>query len=313
MINPIIVVVLPCYNEELAIEQVVKSFQTALPNSLIYVYDNNSTDKTVKNAKNAGAIVRHEKRQGKGYVMRRAFADIEADIYIMVDGDGTYDAQSTQKMIDLLIENQLDMVVGVRSDDHNKKVYRTGHRFGNKLLTNTIAFLFGSQFSDVLSGFRVFSKRFVKSFPALASGFEVEAMLTIHALELRLPTAEIDTPYFERAAGTNSKLNTYKDGFKIMSTIISLFKDTRPFAFFGTLALLLATTSIGLMVPIFIEFLETGLVPRFPTAILSTGLMIIAGISLTSGLILDNVSQNRLQQKRLVYLQYPAPQPEYED
>ncbi len=306
--SPKIAVILPCYNEELAIEQVVKSFQVALPNSLIYVYDNNSTDKTVEKAIQAGAIVRYEKRQGKGYVIRRAFADIDADIYVIADGDSTYDAQSAPKMIDALIENQLDMVVGVRRDDNTRKVYRTGHRFGNKILTNTIAFLFNSPFSDVLSGFRVFSKRFVKSFPALASGFEIEAMLTIHALELGLPTAEVETPYFERVKGACSKLRTYKDGFKIILTIISLFKDIRPFAFFGFLAIILAASSIGLMIPIFIEFLETGLVPRFPTAILSTGLMIVAGIFLTSGLILDSVSQKQLEQKRLVYLQYSAPQ-----
>ena len=301
-----IAVILPCYNEELAIGQVVNSFKAALPNSLIYVYDNNSIDKTGEEAKKAGAIVRYETRQGKGNVIRRAFADIEADIYVIADGDGTYDAQSSLKMIDTLIENQLDMVVGVRSDDNTKNVYRTGHRFGNKLLTKAIALLFNSQFSDVLSGFRVFSKRFVKSFPALASGFEIEAMLTIHALELRLPTAEIKTPYVERVEGTFSKLRTYKDGFKILLTILSLFKYIRPFAFFGSLSIILATTSIGLMIPVFIDFLETGLVHRFPTAILSSGMMIVAGIFLTCGVILDTVSRNRLEKKRLVYLQYSA-------
>ncbi len=311
--DPKIAVILPCYNEEQAIEQVVKSFQATLPNSFIYVYDNNSTDKTIEKAKQAGAIVRLESHQGKGYVIKRAFADIEADIYVMSDGDGTYDAQSTPYMIDVLIENQLDMVIGQRGVEATANVYRSGHRFGNKLLTQTIAFLFHSQFTDVLSGFRVFSNRFVKSFPALASGFEIEAMLTIHALELRLPSTEIETPYFERIEGTTSKLKTYQDGFKILFTILALFKEFRPLAFFGLLAVLFTTVSIGLMIPIFLEFLETGLVPRFPTAILSTGLMIVAGILLTSGLILDGVSLNRLEQKRLIYLQYPAPQQKHED
>jgi len=311
--NPKIAVILPCYNEEQAIEQVVSAFKAALPLSPIYVYDNNSTDKTIEKAKQAGAIVRSETSQGKGYVVKRAFADIEADIYVMADGDGTYDAQSAPKMIDLLIENQLDMVVGLRSDDNTTKLYRPGHRFGNRLLTNTIAFLFHSQFSDVLSGFRVFSKRFVKSFPALATGFKIEAMLTIHALELRLPTAEVETLYFERVEGTTSKLRTYKDGLKILLTILSLFKEIRPFAFFGFLAILFASTSIGLMIPIFFEFLETGLVPCFPTAILSTALMIVASILITCGLILDSVSLNRLEQKRLIYLQYSAPQADNED
>ncbi|EDN70270.1 glycosyltransferase [Beggiatoa sp. PS] len=311
--NPKIAVILPCYNEEQAIEQVVSAFKAALPLSPIYVYDNNSTDKTIEKAKQAGAIVRSETSQGKDYVVKRAFADIEADIYVMADGDGTYDAQSAPKMIELLIENQLDMVVGLRSDDNTTKLYRPGHRFGNRLLTNTIAFLFHSQFSDVLSGFRVFSKRFVKSFPALATGFEIEAMLTIHALELRLPTAEVETLYFERVEGTTSKLRTYKDGFKILLTILSLFKEIRPFAFFGFLAILFVSTSIGLMIPSFFEFLETGLVPCFPTAILSTGLMIVASILITCGLILDSISLNRLEQKRLIYLQYSAPQADNED
>lgn len=305
---PKVAVILPCYNEEFAIAQVVNAFQTALPDASIYVYDNNSTDKTAEKAIQAGAIVRHESRQGKGHVIRRAFADIDADIYVMVDGDSTYDVNSAPPMIDLLIRNQLDMVVGVRRDNNNKEAYRKGHRFGNRILTNTIGLLFDSQFSDVLSGFRVFSKRFVKSFPALASGFEIEAMLTIHALELRLPTDEVETSYCERAEGSYSKLRTYKDGFKILLTIISLFKEIRPFAFFGSLASILATTSIGLMIPIFIEFFKTGLVPRFPTALLATGMMIVAGIFVTSGLILDSVSKKQLEHKRLIYLQYSAHQ-----
>lgn len=303
-----IAIILPCHNEGLAIAQVVKSFQAALPNSLIYVYDNNSTDNTADQALQAGAIVCDEPRQGKGNVIRRAFADIEADIYVLADGDGTYDAPSVGKMINRLVENKLDMVVGIRSDDNTHQVYRPGHRFGNKLLTNTIAFLFDSaQFTDVLSGFRVCSKRLVKSFPALATGFEIEAMLTIHALELRLPTAEIETPYFERVEGTESKLRTFKDGFQILLTILLLFKDIRPLAFFGALALILATTSVILMIPIVIEFMAIGLVPRFPTAILATGMMTVAGIFLTSGLILDSVSRTRLEYKRLVYIGYLAP------
>ncbi len=300
-----IAVIIPCYNEGLAIAHVVKAFKQYLPTATIYVYDNNSKDDTKLQAQQAGAMVRSENRQGKGHVIRRAFADVEADIYVMVDGDGTYDAASAPAMVEKLLSKQLDMLVGTRSSELEAKTYRRGHRFGNRLLTQSIALLFGSQFTDVLSGYRVFSRRFVKSFPALAKGFEIEAMLTIHALELRLPCSEHITPYYERIEGTQSKLKTYQDGFKILFTILSLFKDIRPFAFFGGLAAFLAVSALILMFPVLQEFFDTGLVRRFPTAIAAMGMITIAGIFLTSGLILDNVSRNRLEQKRLVYLQYP--------
>jgi glycosyltransferase involved in cell wall biosynthesis len=250
MINSKIAVIIPCYNEGPAIGNVVSAIRQALPTSIIYVYDNNSTDDTVMQAKESGAIVRYETYQGKGHVIRRAFANIEADIYVMVDGDGTYDVAVANKMVELLLEEDLDMVVGSRAAQQDSEAYRRGHRFGNKFLTKTIALLFEQHFKDVLSGYRVFSKRFVKSFPVLASGFEIEVMFTVHALQLRMPTQEFETNYFKRMAGTSSKLSTFKDGIKIFFTILLLFKDVRPFTFFGLLTLLFATTSTALGIPI---------------------------------------------------------------
>lgn len=299
-------VLLPCHNEGPVIAQVIKSFRAALPEASIYVYDNNSTDDTVANAMAAGAIVRHESTQGKGNVVRRMFADVEADIYVLADGDGTYDASIAPSMIDLLKNESLDMVVGTRAQEKNARSYRFGHVFGNRFLTATVGKLFKSRFRDILSGYRVMSRRFVKSFPALASGFEIEAMLTIHTLDLRLPYAEVECDYFERQGSTTSKLNTLRDGARILGTIMLLYKEFHPFRFFGYLSGLLVLTSLTLGIPVVIEYIETGLVPRVPTAVLASGLMVLAGIGLTCGLILDSVSRGRREIKRLHYQSFPS-------
>jgi len=296
-------VILPCYNEEAAIAQVVRDFRQALPQAAIYVYDNNSTDRTAEVAAAAGAVVRRETRQGKGHVVRRMFADVEADVYVLADGDGTYDAASAPRLVAKLLEERLDMVVGSRL--YEGAAFRPGHRLGNDLLTGFLGLCFGRSFSDILSGYRVFSRRFVKSFPALSTGFEIETELSVHALELRMPTAEVPTPYRARPAGSASKLRTYRDGFRILMMILDLFKEERPLAFFSLIAGGLALASVLLAAPIVVTYLETGLVPRVPTAILSTGLMILAFLSLASGFVLDTVTHGRREMKRLIYLSIP--------
>ncbi len=301
-----IAILIPCYNEEIAIPHVVHDFKLALPDATIYVYDNNSNDRTREVAAKAGAVVRTEQLQGKGNVMRRMFADIEADVYILVDGDNTYHAASAPIMVRTLVESQLDMVNGKRVSDI-QAAYRRGHRFGNTILTTLVATIFGRRFTDMLSGYRVFSRRFVKSFPALSSGFEIETELTVHALELRMPTTEIDTPYLDRPEGSVSKLRTYRDGWRILKTILLLVKEERPLQFFGSIAGLLIVLSIGLSIPLFVTYAETGLVPRFPTAVLTMGLAMLAFLSLTGGLILDTVTLGRREAKRIRYLQIPAP------
>jgi glycosyltransferase involved in cell wall biosynthesis len=298
-------VILPCYNEEAAIAGVVSDFRAALPQAEIYVYDNNSRDKTVEVARAAGAIVRRETRQGKGHVVRRMFADVEADIYVLADGDGTYDAASAPAMIAKLISERLDMVAGSRLTTYEGEAFRRGHRFGNDLLTGFLGLCFGRTFTDILSGYRVFSRRYVKSFPALSTGFETETELAVHALELRMPIAEVPTPYKARPAGSASKLRTYRDGFRILMMILSLFKEERPLAFFSIIAAILALIGLVLAYPVFMTYIETGLVPRFPTAILSTGLMILASLSLTCGFVLDTVTHGRREMKRLAYLSIP--------
>ncbi len=298
---PRIAVLVPCFNEEAGIATVVSDFRKALPSAAIYVYDNNSTDRTIALAREAGARVRSERRQGKGHVVRRMFADVDADIYVLVDGDATYDAASVSKMIDMLVSDHLDMVVGLRVDQA-QAAWRVGHRTGNRLLTGFLGSVFGNAFKDVLSGYRVFSRRFVKSFPVLSDGFEIETELSVHALELALPTAEIETPYFARPEGSVSKLNTWRDGFRILGTILKLYRSERPLRFFSAIATFLALVSIGLAIPIFITFVEQGIVPRFPTAILSMGLMILAMLSLSSGLVLDTVTRGRREMKLLAYL-----------
>jgi glycosyltransferase involved in cell wall biosynthesis len=298
-------VILPCFNEEAAIEQVVTGFKVSLPNSKIYVFDNRSTDKTVEKAQKAGATIKHVNLPGKGNVVRRMFADIEADIFIMADGDATYHPESARVMIQKLIDHDLDMVVGIRDYDR-KDTHRMGHKFGNRLLTKTMTNIFGCGFTDMLSGYRVFSRRFVKSFPAMSHGFEIETELTIHALELRIPCGEVKTPYGVRPDDSESKLNTFSDGFRIFKTIFKLFGIEKPFRFYGLLALLFITTSFILAIPIFMTYLNTGLVPRFPTAILSTGLSITGVICFVTGLILEMVTIGRRENKRLCYLSIPS-------
>jgi glycosyltransferase involved in cell wall biosynthesis len=303
---PRIAVLIPCYNEAEAIEAVVRDFSEALPTATIYVYDNNSTDDTKARASRAGAIVRTETFQGKGNVVRRMFADIEAEAYVLVDGDGTYDATSAAIMVETLLTNSLDMVNGARVPV-STAAFRPGHVLGNKLLTGTVAAIFGDRLKDMLSGYRVFSRRFVKSFPALATGFETETELTVHALELRLPIAEISTPYRDRPPGSKSKLNTFRDGFRILRTIMYLVKEERPMLFFSSLALLLFASSLSLGWPVVATFLETGLVPRLPTAVLAMGAMTLAAVSFVTGLILDTVTLSRREMKRLHYLGLQGP------
>jgi glycosyltransferase involved in cell wall biosynthesis len=299
-------VLLPCHNEETAVAEVVGAFRASLPGATVYVYDNNSTDRTIDVARSAGAVVRRETHQGKGYVVRRMFADVDADIYVLADGDATYDAPSARMMITRLIDEQLDMVVGARVD-REEAAYRRGHRAGNRLLSGFVTHIFGQSFSDMLSGYRVFSRRFVKSFPVLSGGFEIETELTIHALELELPVAEVNTPYYTRAEGSASKLNTWRDGFWILWSIFQIYRSERPLPFFSAIAIALAAIAIGLAIPIFVTFLQQGNVPRFPTAILATGLMLAALLSFASGLVLDTVTRGRREIKLLAYLRYGAP------
>jgi glycosyltransferase involved in cell wall biosynthesis len=301
-----IAVLVPCYNEELAIAQVVNDFRAQLPAATIFAFDNNSSDGTVAAARAAGAEVFREPHQGKGHVVRRMFTDVEADIYVLVDGDATYDAPSVRIMIERLLDERLDMVVGARVD-REVAAYRAGHRAGNWLLTGFVAQVFGQAFTDMLSGYRVFSRRFVKSFPALSGGFEIETELTVHALELDLPAVEIPTPYYARLEGSASKLNTWRDGFRILRTVFRLYRTERPLPFFGAIGVTLAVISLGLAVPVIITFLETGLVPRLPTAVLATGLMLLAFLAAACGLILDTVTRGRREVKLFAYLAQRAP------
>jgi len=301
-----VAVLIPCYNEATPIGSVVADFRAALPDADIYVYDNNSTDDTAEVARTAGAIVRVETQQGKGNVVRRMFADIDADVYVMVDGDNTYEAKAAPDLIARLTAETLDMVSGCRVTEI-QEAYRPGHRFGNWMLTSLVAHIFGKRTKDMLTGYRVFSRRFVKSFPALSRGFEIETELTVHALELRMPIADVDTAYIDRLPGSDSKLNTIRDGLRILKMIALLVKEERPLAFFGGIGVFFGVVSIVLGVPIVIEYLETGLVPRFPTAILASAIMVIGVLSVMSGLILDTVTLGRREAKRMAYLSFPAP------
>jgi glycosyltransferase involved in cell wall biosynthesis len=296
-----IAVLVPCFNEEAAVATVIADFRKALPSADIFVYDNNSSDRTVALAREAGAVVRNERRQGKGHVVRRMFADVDADIYVLVDGDATYDAASAPRMIETLLAGRLDMVVGLRVDQA-LAAWRPGHRTGNRLLTGFLSSMFGQAFKDILSGYRVFSRRFVKSFPVLSDGFEIETELTVHALELALPVAEIEAPYFARPEGSVSKLNTWRDGLRILGTILKLYRSEKPLRFFTAIGVFLILVSIGLSIPIIITYLEEGIVPRLPTAVLSMGLMILAMLSISSGLVLDTVTRGRREMKLLAYL-----------
>ena len=301
-----VAVLIPCYNEEKAIAKVVKDCKKYLPKADIYVYDNNSKDKTKQVAKKAGAIVRSETYQGKGNVVRRMFADIDADIYVMTDGDATYDIASAPKMIQLMVDENLDLVTGVRKSVE-EETYRAGHKFGNVLMTKLVHMFFGKRTNDMLSGLRVFSHRFVKSFPASSHGFEIETELTVHSASMRLPVADVQTPYYARLEGSTSKLSTFKDGYKILKMIAILIKEERPLLFFGLGALVLFILSVLAGIPVIAHYIETGLVPRISTAILSVGLMLCAGVSLAMALILDTVSKTRKEIRRMQYLQYKAP------
>ncbi len=304
--EPKVAVILPCYNEEAAIAQTVASFRAALPHASIYVYDNNSADRTVDVAREAGAIVRTERMQGKGNVVRRMFADVEADVYVMADGDATYDATAAPAMIAKMLGEGLDMVVGTRIHEA-ADAYRRGHVLGNRAMTGLLAQLFGRSFTDIFSGYRVFSRRFVKSFPVLSAGFEIETEISVHALELKMPVGEVETRYLARPEGSASKLSTYRDGARIARTILTLYRIEKPMLFFGVVALALAVLAVLLAVPLVTTYMETGLVPRFPTAILATGLVILAALSSFAGLILDTVVRGRREMRRLAYLAQPAP------
>ncbi len=301
-----VAVLVPCFNEAQTIAKVVADFAAVLPEAEIYVGDNASTDGTAAAAQGAGARVMQEPLRGKGNVVRRLFADVDADFYVLVDGDDTYDAAAARRMIDRMLEDNLDMVNGARASTSNG-AYRPGHRFGNLMLSGIVAAIFGNRFKDMLSGFRVFSRRFVKSFPALASGFEIETELTVHALELRMPVSELETHYAERPAGSDSKLRTFHDGFRILFTILVLLKEERPLPFFSAIFAALALASLGLALPLLPTYLESGEVPRFPTAILASAMMLLGFLSLVCGLILDTVTRGRREAKRMRYLQYPAP------
>jgi len=304
--RPPIAVLLPCYNEAKAIHEVVTSFRASLPGAIVYVFDNNSRDGTADIARSAGAVVRREARQGKGHVVRRMFSDIEADVYVLADGDGTYDAAAAPRLVDLLIDEQLDFVNAARLSS-SPDAYRAGHRLGNWMLTSLVQFIFGRQFDDMLSGYKVLSRRFVKSFPAMSHGFEIETELAVHALELRIPWAEVGAAYKERPKGSISKLRTYRDGTRILLLIARLVKDERPLQFFGLVGLALMALAIVLSGPLVVTYSETGLVPRFPTAILVVGLVVVGVLSMMSGLILEMTTRTRREMKRLFYLSQPNP------
>ena len=301
-----IAVLLPCFNEEAAIGATVRGFREALPQATVYVYDNNSSDRTREIAAEAGAVVRTERQQGKGHVVRRMFADIDADVYVMADGDLTYDPLSAQAMVDMLLADQLDMVVGTRRHEA-KHAYRGGHVLGNRLFTGLLSGLFGRSFSDIFSGYRAFSRRFVKSFPVLSSGFEIETEMSVHALELRMPVGELETVYAARPEGSESKLSTFGDGWRILKTIVTLYRIERPVLFYGSIGALLLAAAIVLSIPLVITYLHTGLVPRVPTAILVTGMTIVAVLCFFAGLILDTVTRGRREVRRLAYLSVAGP------
>jgi len=298
-------VLLPCYNEEAAIAATVKGFKKALPTATVYVYDNNSSDRTREIAAKAGAVVRSERQQGKGHVVRRMFADVDADVYVIADGDLTYDPKAAPTMVDMLIAEKLDMVVGTRRHEE-KEAFRGGHVLGNKLFTGLLAGLFGRSFTDIFTGYRVFSRRFVKSFPVLSSGFEIETEISVHALELRMPVGEVETVYAARPEGSHSKLSTYSDGWRILKTIVTLYRIERPVLFYGSIGALLLLAAILLSIPLVITYLHTGLVPRVPTAILVTGMTVVAVLCFFAGLILDTVTRGRREVRRLAYLALPA-------
>ncbi len=301
---PRIAVTLPCYNEAASIADVIAGFRAALPTADIYVFDNNSTDGTADIAARAGAKVRRETRQGKGHVVRRIFADVEADIYVMADGDGTYDASMAPALVELLQKNHVDMVIGTRADV-TRDAGRGGHAFGNRMFNLLYNRIFGREFTDILSGYRVFTRRFAKSFPATSAGFEIETEMSVHASQLGIPTLERPTRYGVRPQDSPSKLRTFRDGFRILGMFALLMKETRPLAFFGLIGTALMLTALLLSAPLFLTYFQTGMVPRYPTAVLSTGIVIIGVISAVCGLILDSLARARIEAKRAVFLSYP--------
>lgn len=304
--RPRVAVLLPCFNEEAAIGATIAGFRAALPDAIVYVYDNNSGDRTVERAKAAGAVVRTERMQGKGHVVRRMFADIDAEVYVMADGDLTYDPTAAPAMVDLLVGERLDMVVGTRQHEA-KAAYRGGHVLGNRLFTGLLARLFGRSFTDIFSGYRAFSRRFAKSFPVLSEGFEIETEMSVHALELRMPVGEVVTAYGARPEGSQSKLSTYRDGWRILKTIGTLYRVERPVLFYGMIGAALLAVALLLAAPLVLTYLDTGLVPRLPTAILVTGMTIVAVLCFFAGLILDTVTRGRREMRRLAYLSIPGP------
>lgn len=306
--QPRVAILIPCRNEEAAIGKVVCDFQAAIPGAIVYVYDNNSTDHTKLEARAAGATVRDERLQGKGHVVRRMFADIDADVYLLVDGDDTYDPAAAPGMLAMLVARQLDMVSAARCGAI-QDAYRPGHRLGNALLSAIVTWAFGDGVTDLLSGYRVFSRRFVKSFPALSCGFETETEFTVHALALNMPVQEVRATYRNRAAGSASKLNTIRDGLRILRSIAALIQQEHPLQVFSFLAVVLVSLGISLGLPVVIEFLQTALVPRLPTAVLATGLVLLAALCLASGVILDALARGRKENKRLAYLAVPPLEP----
>ncbi|PWK84714.1 glycosyltransferase family 2 protein [Fulvimonas soli] len=301
-----VAVLIPCYNEATTIGDVVADFRAALPEARIYVYDNNSTDGTAAAAAAAGAVVRHEPEQGKGAVVRRMFRDVEADFYLMVDGDRTYDAACAPRMLALAQERLCDLVNCAR-EEADDGAYRAGHRLGNRMLTGAVRCIFGNRLHDMLSGYKLFSRRFVKSFPATSIGFGIETELAVHALELHMPIAHVAGPYRGRPAGSTSKLSTYRDGLRILLLILQLFKHERPLLFFSAIGAALVALSTALGIPLLQEYLRTGLVPRFPTAILATGIMLLGFLGFVTGLVLDTVTRGRRETKMLTYLNHPFP------
>jgi glycosyltransferase involved in cell wall biosynthesis len=304
--QPRIAVLLPCFNEQATIAATVEGFRTALPGATVYVYDNNSSDNTREVAAVAGAVVRSERQQGKGHVVRRMFADVDADVYVMADGDLTYDPRAAPEMVSQLLAGQLDMVVGTRRHE-TAASERKGHLIGNRMFTGILSSLFGRSFNDIFSGYRVFSRRFVKSFPVLSSGFEIETEMSVHALELRMPVGEVETLYLARPEGSESKLSTYGDGWRILRTIATLYRIERPTLFYGGIGALLLLAAVLLSIPLVITYIETGLVPRLPTAILVTGMTIVAVLCFFAGLILDTVTRGRREMRRLAYLSLEGP------
>jgi glycosyltransferase involved in cell wall biosynthesis len=301
-----IAILLPCFNEAIAIDRVVRDFAAALPQAFIYVYDNNSTDNTAAVAAQAGAIVRSEMQAGKGHVVRRMFRDIDADYYVMADGDGTYDATLAPALLQKAMSGPYDLVNCIRQEAE-QAAYRDGHRWGNWLLTGVVRSIFGNRVQDMLSGYKVFSRRFVKSFPALSTGFDIETELTVHALEISMPVAHEVGAYRGRPEGSESKLRTYRDGWRILMLILKLIRHERPFLFFGFISMLLAILAFLISTPLFVTYMQTGLVPRIPTAVLATGIMLFSALSFITGIILDTVTRGRRELRMLTYLQYPAP------